>query len=232
MIGIGLVVGGILAAIVVIAIGATRAVRGPGADYKSLGITALVVLLVIGKFDFDPTAAECPTKQPPSPSSQLPVPRCTIGNALGYTMASGAINLESTVRSVGSGAIFTNAGRTALTSEIKDSVKKLSPVVAGVILMLACALALAAPSVVERKVAPGSVVRWTTNIVVLLACVGTLPWACGVLLAYSASVAWPATVLPFWVIGLACGLSWTVTLYSIVYERKRLSKPIANAPTP
>lgn len=232
MIGLGFVVGGILAAIAVIGIGATRAVRGSGADYKSISIAALVVLLIIGKFDIDPTAVECPAKQPPSTSSQLPVPRCTVGNALGYTMASGAITFENTVRSVGNGTIFTDAGRTALTAEIKNSVKELSPVVAGAILLLACGLAFATPSVVDRKVARGSVVRWTTNILTLLACVGTLPWACGIVLAYIASVIWPATALLYWMLGLASGFSWTVTLYSLIYERMRISKATENAPTP
>jgi hypothetical protein len=210
MIVIGLVVGGIIAALAVIAICVIRGIRSSGADFKSIAVGLVVVLLIIAKFDVDPTAVECPVKPDAGSPSQGPPPRCTVGSAIGYTIASGGIGIEETFRSVRSGTFFTEAGRSTLAMEITSGVNRVSPVVAGLILLLACGLGFAKPFGADGKVMQGFLHRWSAFILVFIAYLGTLPWAAGVLLAYIGTLVWPSAVLPLWVFGLSIGSVWAI----------------------
>jgi hypothetical protein len=205
-----LVIVGILCAIVVIAMSAIRAVRGSGDSLKFVWAFALAVLLVVAKFDVDPTAVECPDRQSPPSSPQDPPRRCTVGNALASALAGGSIGIGKTLVTIPTGGLFTEAGRATTTTDLSRDVKRLSPVVAGFILVLAVGLGFAKPFGTAVIAMKGGLRRWGAGILVTLAFVGTLPWAIGILMSYLGLLFWPAALPVLWLSGLAMGLLWAL----------------------
>ena len=212
MFWIGLIIGGTIAAIVLIVMSSVRSAKGCGGWCGLALIAAFVMVLVAGKFGFDPTAAECPPKYTGASTWQGPPLRCTVARAFGITMARSALAIDTTFQSIVDGKLMTEAGRAAVTKEVEDAIKRLSPVLAGLLLLLAGGLAIAKPFGADSWVAREPVRRWCVCILVGFAGLGTLLWTIGVLLSYVGRFVWPAGILQLWLAGLAIGALGAVAL--------------------